>query len=251
MLNMPRKVRKQSKSGVYHIMIRGINQQRIFEDEEDFEKLLLTLIDTKAISEFKIFAYCLMSNHFHLLIKEGKESLEQIFKRLGARYVYWYNMKYKRTGHLFQDRFKSEPIEDDSHLLTVLRYIHQNPQKANLCEELEEYKWSSYREYIGGKSRLIDTEFVFEIFDIYKFIEFNKQETDVKFLENEEKHYRLSDDEAKDIIKNISKCENTFEFQELDLLIRKNFIKRFKEKGLSIRQISRLTGVSKGIVEKI
>ena len=88
-----------------------------------------------------------MGNHIHLLIKPEKEPLEQVFKRIGGRYVYWYNVKYQRVGHLFQDRFKSEPVEDDSYFLTVIRYIHQNPVKAGLCKNIKDYKYSSYAEY--------------------------------------------------------------------------------------------------------
>ena len=121
---MPRKI---SQSGIYHVMLRGINQQQIFESSEDYEKFIQMIEICKTISKFKIFAYCLMGNHIHLLIKQESEPLEQIFKRMGGRFVYWYNTKYQRSGHLFQDRFKSEPVEDDRYFLTVLRYIHQNP----------------------------------------------------------------------------------------------------------------------------
>ena len=96
---MPRQARKKSSSGIYHIMLRGINQQQIFEDSEDFNKFLQVLKDSKAISEFKIFAYCLMGNHIHLLIQEQKEPIEQIMKRIATRFVYWYNIKYQRVGH--------------------------------------------------------------------------------------------------------------------------------------------------------
>lgn len=126
---MPRQARKKSESGIYHIMLRGINKQQIFEDDEDCQKYLQILKECKAVSEFKLFAYCLMGNHIHLLIQLGKEPIDLIFKRIGSRYVYWYNLKYRRTGHLFQDRYKSEPVEADSYFLTVVRYIHQNPPK--------------------------------------------------------------------------------------------------------------------------
>ncbi len=115
--NMARAAREKSNSGIYHIMIRGINKQLILEDNEDNQKLLEVLKECKVLSEYKIYAYCFMGNHIHLLLKVEKENLEQIFKRIGARYVYYYNWKYKRSGHLFQDRFKSEPIDDDSYLL--------------------------------------------------------------------------------------------------------------------------------------
>lgn len=131
---MPRKARIESKSGIYHIMLRGINRQQIFEDDEDFEKFLWVLKDVKQLSRFKLYGYCLMGNHIHLLLKPENEPLELIFRRIGSKYVYWYNLKYQRTGHLFQDRFKSEPVENISGFFVVLRYIHQNPVKAKvLC----------------------------------------------------------------------------------------------------------------------
>ena len=90
-----------------------------------------------------------MSNHIHLLIREEEESLEQIFKRIGSKYVYWYNVKYQRKGHLFQDRFKSETVENETYFLTVIRYIHQNPVKAGICEKIDDYKYSSFQEYFS------------------------------------------------------------------------------------------------------
>ena len=103
---MPRASRVKSESGIYHIMLRGINQQVIFEQSEDYEKFMEILNKYKAISGYKVFAYCLMSNHIHLVIKEEKESIEQIIKRIAGSYVYWHNWKYYRKGHLFQDRFR-------------------------------------------------------------------------------------------------------------------------------------------------
>lgn len=128
-------------------MLRGINGHQIFVDSEDYEKFLEILKDCKAISEFEIFAYCLMSNHIHLLLKEVKEPIEQIMKRIATRFVYWYNIKYQRAGHLFQDRFKSEPVENDEYFLTVIRYIHQNPVKAGICKKPQDYNYSSYNEF--------------------------------------------------------------------------------------------------------
>ena len=93
-----------------------------------------------------------------MLIKPEKEPHEQIFKRIGGGFIYWYNSKYQRTGHLFQDRFKSEPLEDDVYFSTVLRYIHLNPVKAGICKKPEDYKYSSYREYIQVAD-VADTEF--------------------------------------------------------------------------------------------
>ena len=131
-------------------MLRGINQQQIFEDSEDCEKFVQILKDCKAISEYKLFTYCLMGNHIHLLIQEGKEPIEQVMKRIATRFVYWYNIKYQRVGHLFQDRFKSEPVEDDAYFATVVRYIHQNPVKAGLCKKISDYPFSGYKAFFDN-----------------------------------------------------------------------------------------------------
>ena len=103
---MPRVARVKSKSKIYHIMIRGINQQNIFSVDEDYEKFIAILSKYHKKSEYEIYAYCLMGNHIHLLIKEGKEALSNSMKRIGTSYVSWYNWQYNRKGHLFQDRYK-------------------------------------------------------------------------------------------------------------------------------------------------
>ena len=247
---MPRQARKQSESGIYHIMLRGINQQQIFEDEEDNQKFIEVLKDCKLISGYKVFAYCLMGNHLHLLMKVEKENLGQIFKRIGARYVYWYNWKYHRKGHLFQDRFKSEPVDDDSYFLAVLRYIHQNPVKAGI--DGLNYKFSSYNEYLNEKDgQLTDVDFVYEMISKDQFVSFNIEANDDEFLDLELDDFRLTDAEARAIILAISKCKTVTEFQGLDIEHRNRYLMESKENGISIRQLSRLTGVSKGIVEKI
>ena len=98
---MPRHARRKSESGIYHVMLRGVNQQQIFEDQEDFEKFLQVLSDCKAVSEYKLFAYCLMGNHIHLLVQEGKETIDQLMKRVATRFVYWYNIKYQRLNQSY------------------------------------------------------------------------------------------------------------------------------------------------------
>lgn len=246
---MPRQARKKSNSGIYHIMLRGINGQVIFEDEQDREKFLEALKTYKAISGYKIFAYCLMSNHIHLLIKIENEDLDLIIKRIAGSYVYWYNWKYKRRGHLFQDRFKSEPVEDDAYFLTVMRYIHQNPIKGGLCKRIDEYNYSSYNEYINT-TKIVDTEFCFEIIDTDEFVRFNNESNIDECLDIEKNDFRLTDEEAKEIIHKVSKCKNTADFQFLTIDKRNKYLKALREKGLSIRQISRLTGVSFNIVRK-
>ncbi len=248
---MPRAAREKSQSETYHIMLRGINQQQIFEDEEDYQKFIEIVKTYQAICEYRVYAYCLMGNHIHLLMEFKKEPIEQVFKRIGSKYVYWYNVKYQRKGHLFQDRFKSEPVDDDPYFLTVIRYIHQNPVKAGLCKKVEDYKYSSYNEYLK-ESSFIETDYVFSILPKDAFIEYNNQPSSANCLDIEEKTIkRVTDEEARKIIKKYSKCENITEFQALPVGKRDKYLRIFKDKGISIRQISRLTGVSYYIVQKI
>jgi len=244
---MPRTARKKSESGIYHIMLRGINRQQIFEDEEDNLHFLETLKKYKEQCGYEIYAYCLMGNHLHILLKEGKEELTLILKRIASSYVYWYNWKYHRTGHLFQDRFKSEPVEDDSYFFTVLRYIHQNPVKAGLSKEIKDYKFSSYNEYLSNQE-LVNVDFVFSMVSKEQFLEFNNEENSDSCLEIEYS-FRLTDEEAKKIIYKISKSKNLANFQTLEKNKRDLYLQKFYLNGLSIRQISRLTGISKKIVE--
>lgn len=248
---MPRQARKKSESGIYHIMLRGINKQEIFEDEEDFQKFLQVLKDCKTISEFKLYGYCLMGNHIHLLIHFQKEPIEMVLKRIGSRFVYWYNYKYRRTGHLFQDRYKSEPVEDDSYFLTVLRYIHQNPVKAGICNKISDYRFSSFSEYSRGDSQgIVDIDFALNIVDrqqLLKYFEEISSDICLDITDN----IKLNDYEAKEIIKSISGCANTMQVQYLDVNNRNEIIRTLKDNGLSIRQISRLTGVSFSIVRKL
>lgn len=197
--------------------------------------------------KFELFAYCLMGNHIHLLLKEGAESLEQIFKRLCGRFVYWYNIKYQRVGHLFQDRFKSEPVDSEKYFLAVLRYIHQNPVKAGMCKRVEGYSYSSYLEYIKD-GKLVDTDYAFTLVSVEDFIALNHQLADIPCLDISERRIaRVTDEQAKSLIKKISKCDTVSSFQSLDSVARNKFLKMLKAEGLSIRQLSKLTGVASAL----
>ena len=133
---MPRQARESSGTGIYHVMMRGINHQNIFEEQEDYYQLLNTL-DMMAQSyepdgtpsgrNYTLYAYCLMSNHIHLLIREREDKIGMAIKRIASSYVYYYNHKYSRDGHLFRERFKSEVVNDLAYFVTLLRYIHLNP----------------------------------------------------------------------------------------------------------------------------
>ncbi len=252
---MPRNLRKKSSTGIYHVVFRGINRQIIFEDNEDYRKFLFTLIDCKEKSGFKIFAYCLMSNHIHLLIKEEGESLGVAFRRLGASYVYWYNLKYSRKGHLFQDRFKSGVVEDNRYFLEVLRYIHQNPVKAGLVNDPGDFRWSSYREYLmpfNNKYNLCEKNFVLKIFswNLTSFKEHSMQACDDEIINSNGKN-RLNDMQASKTIENIAGLNAPAELQTFEKENRDMLLKKFKAVGIPMKQIARVTGISYGIIRRL
>ena len=248
---MPRQARKQSESGIYHIMLRGIDRQQIFEDDSDNIEFLNILQKYRRDCGFALYAYCLMGNHIHLLLKPQADSLETIFKKIGGRYVYYYNVKYQRAGHLFQDRFKSEPVENDAYFLTVLRYIHQNPVRAEYCKAPEAYPYSSYNALLSD-SDTVDGAFVMGLLPPDEFIAFHKKHTDDKCLDITQNVRRgITDAQVKAYIEKYAHCQTLVAFQNLDQHKRNKYIKKLYEKGGSIRQLSRLTGISKGIVEKI
>jgi putative transposase len=252
---MPRGARRKSSSGIYHVVLRGINKQRIFEDNQDYRKFLEIIKTNKDKSGTIVYAYCLMNNHIHLLIKEGNESLGNTFRRIGASFVYWYNWKYSRCGHLFQDRYKSEPVETDSYFLTVLRYIHQNPTKAGMVKEIEQYPWSSYQEYTT-KAEICETKFALKLFseDYQEALElwqrFNQAENNDQCLEYDD-GTRLNDTEATELIQSIVGVKIPSEIQRYEKQKRNQLIRKLKKTGLSIRQISRLTGISFGVIRGI
>lgn len=247
---MPRAARKRAESGIYHTMLRGIDRQMIFEDREDYLRFIDILQECREECGFKLYAYCLMGNHVHILLKVEEESLETIFKKIGGRYVYYYNVKYRRVGHLFQDRFKSEPVEDDAYLLTVLRYIHQNPIKAKLCPKIADYPYSSYAEYLNDSST-IDKDFVLRMLPREEYVKFNNAPNTDQCLEIVTMtRYAVTDQQARAIIEKYAHCRTVIEFQSLDEKKKERYIKKIYEKGVSVRQASRLTGTSKGLVEK-
>lgn len=248
---MPRQARKRAESGIYHIMLRGINQQQIFEDEEDNHKFLQLLNECKEISGFKLLAYCLMGNHIHLLIREGAEPLEQVFKRIGSRFVYWYNVKYQRVGHLFQDRFKSEPVDNDSYLLTVIRYIHQNPVKAGICAKPEGYPYSSWQEYLTTPW-ITDVAFTDSLINREDLIDFHKLLGRENCLDIADKpRLRLTDEQAHMAMAKATGCQGAADFQALTPINRDKAVVKLRKCGLSLRQISRLTGISLMIIRRI
>ena len=161
---MSRPARILSQTGMYHIIFRGINRQNLFECDKDFAKMEEIIAEVKAEKGFELYAYCLMTNHVHLFIRElNSGDITKIMNKILTKYVGWFNFKYERSGSLIGNRYKSEPIEDDTYYLQLVRYIHHNPLKAGMVEQLEDYSWSSYGDYTNPTSSLTDVNFIFSM----------------------------------------------------------------------------------------
>lgn len=233
-------------------MMRGIDRQVIFQSDADRRHFITILGECKEISGFKLHAFCLMPNHIHLLMEPaGDEPLEIIFKRIGSRYAVWYNRKYQRVGHLFQDRFRSENVETDRYYMTVLRYILQNPMKAGMESKPGTYRWSSYLAYEKGGGQLTDTAYAEKMFGGREaLIDFVNQANDDEALDDTETHWRMTDEEAEEVFREITGCASAEKFMQLDKPFRKQYVQELYLAGLSVNQIAQYTDMPKSSISR-
>ena len=145
---MSRPLRIEYPGAWYHVMNRGRRREDIFLDETDYHLFLDVLKDTAKMWNLKVSAYCLMSNHYHLLVQTPEGNLSRCMRHLNGVYTQRFNLKHGLDSQLFRGRYKSVLVEEDSHLLELLRYIHRNPLEARIVTELDDYPWSSHRGYL-------------------------------------------------------------------------------------------------------
>ena len=251
---MPRTSRVLSSTGIYHCILRGIDKQDIFLEDMDRYKFINEIIKTKEKYKYELYAYCLMDNHVHLMIKDTNNSIHKIMQSLTISYSEYFNKKYDRTGHLFQNRFLSKPVENERYALTLQRYIHQNPPN------MWYYKWSSYNEYIRT-SKITDVDYILNMLSnnnqdaIKEFIKFNN----IKDKKIEAKQYidyeicdSISDSEAIELIKNVLSIDNVLEIKKYNTKIRNYYINQILDiKGIKGRQVARILQFNKNIIRRI
>ena len=216
---MPRKPRIHYEGALYHVIVRGNNRSSIFEKKENKAEYLNIIKRYKKKYNFKLYAYCIMDNHAHLLIEVDKVPLSKIMQGIQQVYTQNYNKDYKRTGHVFEQRYKAIICDKDSYLLNLIRYIHMNPVQAGMAKGLK-YKWSSHNKYLKEKSDLIEYQFPLSLFSNNKkqrrklYIAF-MTEKEIDELEN----YSLSKEEIKKHVKDDDE-EKTIQI-DLDVIINK------------------------------
>ena len=244
---MPRMARKKSESGFMHLITRGVGKQVLFVNREDYLFFLAILKKFRNETNTTICAYCLMDNHVHLLVKDESDSVSLFMQKLNGSYAGYFNHKYERSGHLFQDRFQSEAVESDEYLVTVFRYILNNPRKAGICSAAD-YEWNSYNDY-GLPSSYIDTSFFEDLIGKQEeYACFIAMENDDECMEYDGE--KRNDEWAKSIIRKSLGIESGTMLQSWEWKDRNAALKLLKGKGLKIRQIERLTGINRGVIQK-
>ncbi|HOA35956.1 MAG: transposase [Dethiobacteria bacterium] len=261
---MPRKNRILSSSRIYHVVSRGIDKKPIFISTDDYNQFINILRKKRKFKLFTIYAYCLMNNHYHLIVNEKEAGISSIMSSINTTYAIYFNKKYNRIGHLFQSRFRSEAIEDEAYFLAAVRYVHNNPVSAGLVSEASQYNWSSYRSYLQLDSNddLIDYQFALNMFAssltkaVPRFVQFTKQIDEQDFVDHlgEKEEMIAKEKKAKSLIDKYLQ-EKNMNIEKLKLRsnmgIRNELIGMLIEKtDLPLRRIGKLLDLSKSTVSR-
>lgn len=250
--------RRYSISNTYHIIIKGIDNQNIFYDNQDRRVFLEKFLTTKKDYDIQIYSYSLMDNHVHMVIKIQKEFLSKAMQSLMIRYVRFFNKKYDRIGTLVQCRFKSKNIEDQDYFLKVCRYVHRNPENAGIAKT-DSYEWSSYQEYVK-KEKIVDKKILLHYYnnDINEFIKYtNECENDENLNELAEYEImnKLTDEELLGIImkmfniNDVDKIASFFKNHDKEEL-KKDIEKIKKIRATNKTQVARVIRVNRKIITK-
>lgn len=247
---MSRILKENINTSFFHIMVQGINKEYIFDSEEDIKKYMKIMEQTKQKINTTILAYCMMGNHAHILFYEKDVNiLIKYMHRTNLLYAKYYNKKYNRVGYVFRDRYKTQPIYSEKHLYLCVKYIHNNPVKANICQKASQYKYSSYNNNIF----YTDTELEKNI-KKYMYIEEPEKTTQNNeksfiMMEEEQDKEQICNDLMKEIMrKNNMTKEDVIKNEELINII----IKKLKyENDISYRMIERALGINRKRLSRI
>lgn len=245
---MPRHARLKSSSGCYHVVVRGNAGASLFFCDKDKVEFLNLLFVSKKQHHYKIFAFCLLDNHVHIVLQETNSKLSKIMQKINSCYAVYLHNKYARAGHVFQGRFSSEPLENKKYLLAAVRYVHNNPVEKQVVNEPKEYYWSSFLVYMNAEhshQQLIDKHSLYvllgwecsvDIKDLYQY----KQVEELLCPQN--KNIELSPV----VLKNIwEQTQHRYEDSKQAMI---NF---YMQTYLSVRELAQITGYSKSKIHRL
>ena len=244
---MPRNARQKSLSGYYHVMLRGAGRQILFNDDNDRHVFLGLLRKELKTSGAKLIAWCLMDNHVHLLLCIDADKLSEFMHHLATCYAVRFNDKTGHVGPVFQGRFLSKAIESDEYLLQAVRYIHDNPLELGVTRD--QHPWSSYREYVGN-SNMTATRLVLDMVGgPAGFARYSEGGPSHSYAFGPRR--RISATEMAEKTKAVLGDADPADIKTLPALRRNELLQRLRAVGLSIRQIERVTGIGRHVIEKV
>ena len=245
--DMPRGPRKLSELGFYHIIMKGAGNQVIFEDDADYEAFLQVLRRAREKYSVSVLAWCLMSNHVHLLVDDSKGELSSFAHLVTTTYARHFNDRWGHVGHVFSLRFTSVAVQSDEQLLVTMRYIICNPSKAGLSEP-GAYRWSSYSEYLGTPD-ISETGLILEMVGgVPGFCRFIDDPEAAPYYPRTS--VRVPDEDAIEASAAAIWPESLDSLKTMEPQRRATHLHRLAEAGLSLKQIGRLTGLGRYVIEK-
>lgn len=251
---MSRLARRNLCTSFFHVIVQGVNREFIFEKYKYREKYFHLLEEVKKDHILDILAYSIMYNHTHMLVHTEKiKELSDFMKKVNEKYAKYYNYMENRVGHVFRDRYMSEPITNKKYLINCLAYIHNNPVKANIVKKCEDYQFSSYLDYIN-ENKFVNKDIIKLVFDT------NKLDLSLYKELHLGKRYYFSDynnateENVQEILQEIERMYG----QNIENLLKKEhlvykIVLEIKERipNISNLQISKTLGINKNIIYKI
>lgn len=248
---MPKAARKKGESGFYHVVPKGIADMILFEDDGDRSLYLKWLREAKDEAGIMVHAYCLMSNHVHLVLEDRDDHMAEALKYVHERYGAYYAEQVGRRGGIFRRPFWSEPIESDEHLLCAVRYVHANPTAAGICPAAA-YEWSSAKDYLGRSGGVTDSELVLDMCGGRDgFVSFSRASNMTAWaFPGSRLRSHLTDEEALRMAKEIVGKEKLQGFASLSRDERCDVVVLLTSRGFQTNQIARMVGMSESYVRK-
>ena len=244
-----RSYRVESEAHLHHVTLRGVSKQIIFEDDDDRRFMGGRIRRYLDELDSEIYAWCFMSNHIHLLLHIDVHTMAIFMNKLLVSYVRYFNEKTGRVGHLMQGRYDSVPIETDEQLMATVRYIHRNPEDVP-GKSFATYYWSSYREYTGMPF-ITNTMPVMKLFSsLNEFVRFHEEWNPASSPPKNSRDAAPDDQEAALLACKLLEITSVSEIASLDKTDRDASLAVLKDAGLSVKQVARLTGLGRNIVQR-
>lgn len=246
---MARVCKKNINTSFFHIMVQGNNKEYIFNSVKDINQYMKIMKDTKEKIDITILAYCIMNNHAHILFhEENVKNLIKYMYRVNMLYAKYYNKEHKRVGYVFRDRYKTQPIYSEKHLISCVRYIHNNPVKANICKRPYEYKYSSCYNNIFYTDTELERNIKKNLYVQNESHDLNKDEA-FMFMEDGENKEEI----CKEILKQIMVKNNITlkEFCQNEELLSLAIKKLKYENDISYRMMETILGINRKKLKRI